>query len=293
MKFISDIISLVAVGACSAGQAEEVGVVSPIADQKTAKSARVADLSSIDGSSEAASTGGYKPRTVDLRRFQQLLEQEENSHAVARKGHQAPHQPPGGASSGGQGMKAVPAPQVTSEGRGRSMGGGHASETTEKSSCAPAGHVLKSEKRSAWCDDSVGSSVRGEDFLVSEKVYNLRPANTVVANELSAVPLEPSVKTSVGSASTMASRGETRELSSEATHLGAAAAGTGVDLLPGASSKRQLENELLAQQNGGKVADVGAEVAGDGSMISRSTSRIHADLSRLEQVREVEQDGLE
>jgi len=241
-------------------------VVSPTTDQKLAKSARVADLSSIDTSSEAASTGGYKPHKMDLRRFQQLLEQED-THLHAKEYQQTSQLPPGGGSagSGGQGtMSTAPAAQLVPGGRGK-LKSCSRTLTVDRSTHAHTAHELKSEKRSAWCDDSVeGSCVGGEGFAAAaEKVCNVRPAaSTVVASELSAVPLESSVKSGTGLASVVASNGKS------------------------VGSRRQLGKELLARQRGRKGADVGAEVVGDGSTISQNTSRIHADLSRLEQVRD-------
>lgn len=231
------------------------------------KSARVADLSSIDAASEVPSSN-YKPQ-VDLRRFQQLLEEEEScgrrqspslstnfrpagSNGVLVDNHQAKSLSMASEDlSGPQGLKGV-------------VGNRH---VVGVSSQSVPGCMVVPEKHpgTAWCSDSVDSlhEVRNAD-LAGEA------SSTVGPNELSAVPPDHSVSVD-------------RSVTSVSSHLQP----------PGPIPKSHpLEMEKCFSENkrGPLKSLRKVEVEEDeegGTVISTSTSKIHADLSRLEQVRQI------
>ncbi len=251
-------------------------MVSPSAIQEGVKSARVADLSSIDvsGSEVQPSSSDYKPQ-VDLRRFQQLLEEEEKTHHLEKRNVSLKGQT-GGLSSTQVAHTADKEPPVE-----RTIGPG---KSGARSSTGMREEVLESvcHRESAWCDDSVHSSGRGggrgHGGMVPDS-GSVQPPSEQGASGISTFPLGSSVRSSEGTYKIELLGGNDRRL--QQLHR----------KLPGAVEDR-VDGEVgpagtVSAIEGHGNTEEEEEEGDEGTLASQNTSKIHADLSRLELVRSI------
>ena len=245
-------------------------MASPASPRGAEKSARVADLSSIDGVAEVPS-GEYKPQ-VDLRRFQQLLEEEESRHGGPNF---PPNFPSGGGLMGGLPTKlssvASNDTPLCPRGPEEVVGNRHV-----VAGGVPArggkGQLVEREKRggSAWCDDSADSL---HNVVERHRAGAGRGhvESMMGASELSCIPLDH-----------IRSREDATSLSSQVSHL--QPSNPIPRSRPLVLEERRLPGDRRdgrGQLNPGRTKEEEEE---EGTLMSTNTSKIHADLSRLEQV---------
>lgn len=254
-------------------------MVSPGGIQEGVKSGRVADLSSIDVSGselQPSSSGDYKPQ-VDLRRFQQLLEEEEKTQLSKKQNISLKGQTDGGPSSTQVAHTANREPPVR-----RQNGPG---KSGVLSTAGVSGHhmeqVLESEypRESAWCDDSVHSG-RGQGGVAPDEGC-VQLLSEQGASEISSFPLGSSVRSSEGARDVELSGGGDGKALQFPGKLPVVVEGR-VD-----GRGRPAGSSASAMEGRGNTDNLNEEEGDDGTLASRNTSKIHADLSRLELVRRI------